>query len=409
MQAGFLKNAIILGLLSAIGPFAIDMYLPALPTIGTDLRASEFAVKMSLFIFFVSMGLGQLIVGPLSDIYGRKKPLYFGLALFAIGSVGSAMAPSIQVLIAFRFLQGLGASAGVIPRAVVRDMHTGVEAAKLMSLLMLVFSVSPILAPLTGSVIIKAAGWRWVFWAVLIASAIGGLLAAFGLRETRSQEEREKSSIASSMRGYRLLLRDRNFLGLVLIGGFGISSFFVYLSNSPFVLMKHYGLSEAMYSVYFSMNALAFFAVSQFTGVLTARFGLHRVVRVAVSGFAAVMATLLVLNLVGMESLALLATLLFVGFGFLGLVIPTTSVLAMEEHGEIAGTASALMGAIHFTVGILAMVFSSLFANGTQIPMVAGIALCAGIAFGISRGVLGRHSERVRLEEGPVAVESIQG
>ncbi|RYG32654.1 Bcr/CflA family efflux MFS transporter [bacterium] len=405
MQAGFLKNAIILGLLSAIGPFAIDMYLPALPTIGADLQASPFAVQMSLFIFFVSMGLGQLVVGPLSDIYGRKNPLYFGLALFAVGSIGSAMAPNIATLIAFRFLQGLGASAGVIPRAVVRDMHTGVEAAKLMSLLMLVFSVSPILAPLTGSVIIKAAGWRWVFWAVLIAAAVGGLLLAFGLRETRTAEERAKSSIASSLRGYRMLFRDRNFLGLVLIGAFGISSFFVYLSNSPFVLMKHYGLSETMYSVYFSLNALAFFAVSQFTGMLTARFGLRNVVRVAVTGYAGVMVTLFLLNILGAGSLALMATLLFIGFGFLGLVIPTTGVLAMEEHGKIAGTASALMGALQFAVGIFAMVVSGLLANGTQIPMLAGIALCASTAFVIGQIVLGRQPHPVRLEEVPVAAE----
>ncbi len=186
MQPGFLRNAVILGLLSAIGPFAIDMYLPALPSIGADLGAEAFPVQMSLLIFFLSMGFGQLAVGPLSDMYGRKAPLYAGLAVFAIGSVGSALAPTIESLIAFRFLQGLGASAGmVVPRAVVRDLHTGTQAARLMSLLMLVFSISPILAPLTGSLIIDAAGWRWVFWAVLIAAAIATVLLAFGLKETR--------------------------------------------------------------------------------------------------------------------------------------------------------------------------------------------------------------------------------
>nr|AIA12936.1 Major Facilitator Superfamily [uncultured bacterium] len=150
MQTRFIRNAVILGLLSAIGPFAIDMYLPALPTIGKSLNADIGAVQLSLMLFFISFGTFQLIFGPISDMYGRKWPLYIGLVLFAIGGIGCAFAPDITTLNIFRFLQGIGACAGmVIPRAVVRDMHTGVEAARLMSLLMLVFSISPILAPLS--------------------------------------------------------------------------------------------------------------------------------------------------------------------------------------------------------------------------------------------------------------------
>lgn len=393
MQTGFLRNAVILGLLSAIGPFAIDMYLPALPSIGADLGSSPFAVQMSLLIFFLSMGFGQLAVGPLSDMYGRKAPLYAGLAVFAIGSVGSALAPTIESLIAFRFLQGLGASAGmVVPRAVVRDLHTGTEAARLMSLLMLVFSISPILAPLTGSFIIAAAGWRWVFWTVLLAAGLAAFLL-MALRETRPPEERAGSSLHSAMRGYAYLLRDWNFVGLTLIGGFGISSFFVYLANSPFVLIGHYGLSPSLYSVFFSINAVAFFAVSQLTGTLTERFGLRRVVRTAVVVFAAAMSILFALTLAGIESLAVMAALLFVGYGALGLVIPTTSVLAMEDHGEIAGTASALMGTLHFATGAVAMIVSGLLATGAPLPMIAGIAVCAVIALALSQLLLGRHTE----------------
>ena len=168
MNTSFLKYALVLGLLSAIGPFAIDMYLPALPSIGQSLDASPHAVQASLMAFFISLGIGQLIYGPLSDMLGRKPALYFGLVFFAVSSVGCALAPNIHVLIILRFLQGLGASAGmVVPRAVVRDLHTGHDAARLMSLLMLVFSVSPILAPLTGSLLIEWAGWHAVFWAVI--------------------------------------------------------------------------------------------------------------------------------------------------------------------------------------------------------------------------------------------------
>ena len=381
MQQKFLRNAVVLGLLSAIGPFAIDMYLPALPSIGADLGANPFAVQMSLLVFFLTMGFGQLIVGPISDMLGRKLPLYGGLALFAAASVGAALAPTIEILIAFRFLQGLGAAPGmVVPRAVVRDLHTGTEAARLMSLLMLVFSVSPILAPLAGSFIIEGLGWRAVFWGVTIAAAIAAVLLATSLAETRPADQRAGSSFGTALSGYAFLLRDWHFLGLASIGGFGIASFFVFLANSPFVLIDHYGLSPSLYSIFFSINAVAFFAVSQLTGLLTTRFGLKPVVRVAVYAYAAVMLLLFVVSAAGFGSLALMTAFLFVGYGCLGLVIPTTSVLAMEEHGAIAGTASALMGTLHFAIGAAAMLVSGFFSNGMPMPMISGIAACAAIA-----------------------------
>jgi DHA1 family bicyclomycin/chloramphenicol resistance-like MFS transporter len=399
MTSKFLRYAVVLGLLSAIGPFAIDMYLPALPSIGADLHASTAAVQMSLLVFFLSMGFGQLLIGPISDMIGRKAPLYGGLVLFAIGSVGSALAPSIEWLIAFRFVQGLGACPGmVVPRAVVRDLHTGTEAARLMSLLMLVFSISPILAPLTGSVIIATVGWRTVFWAVTAAAALGAILLAASLEETRPEKERIGSSFGGALAGYRFLLGDRDFLCLTLIGGFSIASFFVYLASSSFILIDFYGLSPSLYSVFFSINAVAFFAMSQLTGVLTERFGLQRVVRVAIIGYTIVMVALFAIMASGVDSLAVLASLLFVGYGFLGLVIPTVSVLAMEEHGEIAGTASALMGTLHFATGIVAMGVSGLFFDGTPLPMVASITACAVIAFVLAQATLGSRRQAASAE-----------
>lgn len=396
MSPKFLRIAVVLGLLSAIGPFAIDMYLPALPSIGEDLKAGTAAVQMSLLIFFLSMGFGQIVVGPISDMVGRKLPLYVGLALFMVGGVGSAMAPNIEWLIAFRFLQGLGASAGMaVPRAIVRDLHTGNEAAKLMSLLMLVFSVSPILAPLTGSQIIESFGWRAVFWTVTGAAALATILLATSLKETRSAEERANSSFGTALAGYRYLMSDRNFLGLTAIAGFGIASFFVYLSSSSFILIDHYGLSPSVYSVFFSINAVAFIGMSQLTGMLADRFGLKRVVWVAVTGYATVMVALFAIMASGVDRLDVMAALLFVRYGFLGLVIPTTSVLAMEEHGEIAGTASALMGTLHFAIGALAMGVAGLFFDGTPLPMVAGITLCAVISFMLAKLTLGRAREAV--------------
>jgi MFS transporter, DHA1 family, multidrug resistance protein len=394
MKTSLLRTAIILGLVTAIGPFAIDMYLPALPSIGSDLGAGTAAVQMSLLMFFLAMGAGQLIVGPISDMMGRKAPLYVGLGLFALSGIGAALAPSIEWLIAFRFFQGLGASASmVIPRAIVRDLHTGAEAAKLMSLLMLVFSVSPILAPLTGSLVIETLGWRAVFWAVTGASLIAVLLVAKAMQETRPPERRVHSSLAGSLAGYRFLLRDRHFIGLVLIAGFGISSFFIYLSSSSFVLIDHYGLSPTVYSLFFSVNAVAFIGSSQLTGLMTRRFGLKRVVRVAVTGFAATMLLLLAVTASGIDRLDVLASFLFIGYGFLGLVIPTTSVLAMDAHGEIAGTASALMGTLQFATGAVAMVVAGAFFDGTSLPMVAGIAICAVISLVLTQLTLGGSQE----------------
>ena len=200
MTASFYRPAIVLGLLSAIGPFAIDMYLPALPAIGQDLGTDTGVTQLSLLAFFISFALSQLVYGPLSDMWGRKLPLYIGIAIFAAASIGCALATDIESLIAFRFLQGIGGAAGmVIPRAVVRDMHTGVQAARLMSLLMLVFSISPILAPLSGSAVIAFYGWRGVFWAVTIAAFLGLVLLATQLDETRPAERRRESSIRAAL------------------------------------------------------------------------------------------------------------------------------------------------------------------------------------------------------------------
>ncbi|GKS76576.1 multidrug effflux MFS transporter [Acidovorax sp. SUPP950] len=379
----FLRAALVLGLLSAIGPFAIDMYLPALPDIGRSLGAQVGAVQWSLTAFFLALGAGQLFYGPVSDMVGRKPPLYFGLLLFTAASVGCALATEIETLVALRFLQGLGAAAGMaIPRAVVRDLHTGTDAARLMALLMLVFSVSPILAPLAGSGVIALTGWRGVFWVVAVA-AIAGLALVYGaLRETRPAADRVESSLGSALRAYGLLLRDRHYLGLVFIGGCAMSGFFVYLAGSPFVLINHYGLTPTQYSLAFSLNAAAFIGSSQFTGLLGQRFGLVPLVKVAASAAGVVMVLLLAYYLLGGDQLAVLIALYFVSSAFMGLVIPTTSVLALEQHGAIAGTASALLGTLQMLTGAAAMGIVGLFANGQPLPMVIGMA--AGALVGVA-------------------------
>ena len=391
MNTRLFGAALILGLLSAIGPFAIDMYLPALPTIREALRTDVDTAQMSLMAFFAAVGIGQLIYGPVSDMVGRKPPISFGLVLFALGSIGCAMAPDIHTLIAFRFVQGLGACAGmVIPRAIVRDMHTGHDAAQLMSLLMLVFSVSPILAPLTGSLVIRLTSWRGIFWTVAVVAVFGLVLAATALKETRPREARVASNARTALAAYGTLLRDPHYLGLVFICSFVVASFFAYLANSSFVLIDHYGLSPTLYGLAFSVNAVSFIGAAQFTGALGKRYGLPRLVRSAVVGYSLVMVALLLLNLAGIDNLGVMMALLFVGYGFLGLVMPSSAVLALEEHGKIAGTASAFLGTIQFATGACVIGVVGRFLDGTARPMLAGIAACSVIALVLAQRTL-RH------------------
>src|SRR5271156_245079 len=275
MPTTFARNAIVLGLLTAIGPFAIDMYLPALPAISAGLNASTSATQATLMAFFVAFGICQIAYGPVSDMYGRKPPLYAGLCLFVAGSIGCVFCPTIEWLIGFRFIQGVGASAVmVIPRAVIRDLHTGLEATRLMSLVMLVFSVSPILAPLTGSAMIVPFGWRAVFVAITIAAALGLLLVAFVLPETRPFHQRIGSGLRTMLAGYSSLLRDRRFLALTFIGAFGMASFFAFLASSSFIYIDHFGLTPTQYSICFSINAIGFIGASQFAAALGQRFGM---------------------------------------------------------------------------------------------------------------------------------------
>jgi DHA1 family bicyclomycin/chloramphenicol resistance-like MFS transporter len=387
----FARNAIVLGLLSAVGPFAIDMYLPALPTIAANLQASTAATQMTLMAFFATFGICQIVYGPVSDMVGRKPPLYFGLSVFLLGSIGCAFAPDIGWLIAFRALQGIGASAVmVIPRAIIRDLHTGVDATRLMALVMLVFSVSPILAPLVGSGLIVPFGWRAVFVAVTGIAALAVFLVATFLPETRPPEERVSVSIDGVLKSFGQLLRHGRFIGLTLIGGLGMASFFCFLASSSFIYIDHFGLTPTQYSLAFSVNAVGFIGSSQFAAALGARFGMGRVVFGAVSLYALFALILLAVTAAGFDSLSLLMALLFCTFACLGLVIPSTMVLALEEHGPIAGMASALGGAIQMLAGGVVIVIVSFFFDGTARPMVAAITLCAIGALIAALATLGR-------------------
>jgi DHA1 family bicyclomycin/chloramphenicol resistance-like MFS transporter len=383
-STSFARNAIVLGLLSAIGPFAIDMYLPALPSIAGDLGASTAATQWSLTAYFFAFGVCQIGYGPASDMLGRKPPLYFGLALFALGALGCSLAPDIHWLIAARLVQGVGAAAvTVIPRAIVRDLHTGVEATRLMGLMMLVFSVSPIFAPLFGSGLIVPFGWRAAFWAMTAAALLGLVLVATLLPETRPPAQRITGGVRRVAANFAQLLGDRQFVALSLIGGLGMASFFAFLANSSFVYIGHFGLTPTQYSIAFALNAIGFIAGSQFAGPLGARFGIRPTMLAGVSLYALGALALLALTLAGVDSLAVLMALLFVTFGCLGLTLPPIMVMLLADNGPIAGSASSLSGTLQMIVGGLVIALSSRFVDGTALPMVSAIALCAVTAAGV--------------------------
>jgi DHA1 family bicyclomycin/chloramphenicol resistance-like MFS transporter len=389
MNTPFVRNALVLGTLSAVGPFAIDTYLPAFPAIAQDLQSNVQLVQMSLMSFFVAVALCQLVYGPAADRFGRKPPLYFGLTVFVFASIGCSFAGSAEALIAFRFLQGIGACASmVIPRAIIRDLHTGPEAARLMATSMLVFSVSPILAPLAGSFLSEFYGWRVIFWFIAFIAVIGLIIVATLLPETRVPQPDAERGAGHILGVFKSLLKDKHFLGLVFIGGLGQSSFFSYLAGSSVIFIQHYGLTPSNYSLVFASNAIAFIGSAQFNATFMRRFGAEKVVRLAIAIFCALTSLLLVLTLAGIDSPYLLWGLLFVSFGCLGLVIPSTAVLALEKHGPVAGTAAALMGTLQLSTGALMIFLVSTLADGTPLSMVLAIAFCGIVAFTLSRGTL---------------------
>lgn len=391
MAQSVLRSALILGLLSTVGPFSIDMYLPAMPAIGADLHTDVAATQGTLTAFFLAFGLAQLFYGPLADQVGRKPPILMGITIFILGAIGCALAPTIGWLTFFRVVQGLGAAAVmVIPRAIIRDQHTGPAATRMMALIMLVISISPMLAPLAGSGLMMLGSWRLMFWVLCGVGALSLALTIWAQPETLARENRVRVNLKSLLHGAGVLVRDPVFMGLTFVGGFGMASFFVFISTAAFVYTGQFGLTSVQFSLAFAVNAVGFFAASQFAAPLGERFGMVPVMRYAVIGFAICACTLLALCLAGLGSLFVIIGFLFLGNGCLGLIVPTTMVVALDEHGDIAGLASSLGGTLQMVAGGVMISLTGLFFDGTALPMVAAIALCAVVALGLALLVLPR-------------------
>ncbi len=391
MRDPLFRMALLLGMLSAVGPFAIDMYLPALPEVAQDLATTEARAALTLTSYFIAFGIAQRLYGPMADAVGRKIPLVLGVSIFLVATVAASMAPSIQWLIAARAVQGFGAATLMaVPRAVIRDMATGPEAARMMAAIMIVISVSPMLAPLTGSMVMAMGGWREIFAVLAGAGLISLLLIIFVLPETLAREHRQPVRLDAMIRGARRLLTDRRFMGLTMIGGFGMASFFVFLASASFVYTRQYGLGPTGFSLAFAVNALGFFSASQFAGRLTQRFGMERVISLAITGFAGAALMLTGLVWLGFDSLVTIMAGLFLANACLGLVMPTAMVMSLDPHPDIAGLASSLGGTIQMLTGGAMIAATGPFLDNSSATMVPAIALCAVLAWAAAAASLPR-------------------
>ncbi len=397
MRDPLFRMALLLGLLSAVGPFAIDMYLPALPEVASDLGTTEARAALTLTSYFIAFGIAQMVYGPMADAVGRKPPLVIGVAIFLVATVAASRAPSIQWLIAARALQGFGAATLMaVPRAVIRDMASGPAAARMMAAIMIVISVSPMLAPLTGSIVMAWGGWREIFAVLAGASLLSLALIVFVLPETLAPEHRRPVRLQVMAQGVARLLCDRRFMGLTLIGGFGMASFFVFLASASFVYTRQYGMSPTGFSLAFAVNAVGFFSASQLAGRLAERLGMERVIALALTGFAGATLALTALVWLGFDSLPVVVAGLFLGNACLGLVMPTAMVMSLDPHPDIAGLASSLGGTIQMLTGAVMIGLAGLFLDNSAATMVPAIALCAVLAWVMAAASL----PRLRLRRG---------
>jgi MFS transporter, DHA1 family, multidrug resistance protein len=382
----YYRLALILGALTAVGPLAIDMYLPALPTIAREFGTAASVVQSSLAAYFIGIAIGQAFYGPLSDRLGRKPSLYLGLALFMVSSIGCAQAGSVNALIAFRFLQALGGCAPiVVPRAIVRDHFDQAGSVRMLSVLMLVMGLAPILAPLIGGQLLVHFGWRAVFWLLTVYAAVWLTVVALLLPESLPSARRLRQPIKDVLMVYRALARDRRFMGYALSGALIFAGLLAYISGSPYVFIELFDVAPERYGFFFGTNALGIIAASQVNRWLVGRVDTQRILNIVLPVAMTAGLVLVVDASSGLGGFPGILVPLFFYIACHGFVLPNTTALAMAPHGKVAGSASALLGTLQFVLGALAGSLISAFANGTAVPMAAVVAGCGTTAFFANR------------------------
>ena len=388
---------IILGLLQAMAPVSIDLYLPAMPQLEEVFHVSASAVESTMVMYLVGFALGQLLYGPITDRFGRKPPLYFGLGLFTISSAACAFVPSIAWMSTLRLFQAIGACAGsVISRAMVRDIFPASEMRRVFSMLVLVLGVSPILSPMLGSYLLLWFGWTSAFYAQATIGTLCFIGMHFRLRESMSQEARRPLHLSTILSAYGSLFKDRAFMGASYVCGFSSAGAFAYIASASFVFIKKYGIAVEYFGWLFGSVAAGMVIASQINGRMPHSIPLWKVLRVAnlVQLVAAVVLMASVLSGFGGLPLVFLSILVYIaGQGF---VFPNGSTIAMMRHPEIAGTASALLGTNQFLIAAFGTAFLGSLAD-PAVPMAMVILICAAISTALNFLTLGP-----RLDHQPV-------
>ncbi len=365
---------LLLGMLIALAPLSIDMYLPAFSHIGADFSVSISHVELSLTSFFIGLSLGQLFYGPITDRFGRKKPLYFGLSLYALASLGCALATNIETLVVLRFFQALGACAGmVITRASVRDLFNHRDSAKAFSMLMLVMGLAPILAPLLGGQLLQYFHWQSIFWVAVLAALICFVAMMKWLPETRQPNPNVR--LNSTFVTYGQIMRDREFIRNAVSGGLVQAGMFAYITSASYVFINHFGVKTEHFGWFFGMNAAGFIIVAQLNSFLISRFGVERVLASALKGTALCALGLFAASYME-ASLVVIASCLFFYMASLGIVLPNSTASALVNQGQHAGAASALIGTIQFIFATCSSSAISLLHAESLLPMGGIIGLC---------------------------------
>ena len=373
---------VLLAALTALAPLSIDMYLPAFPAIEQGLAAPAGRISLTLAAFFIGMALGQLFYGPLSDRFGRKPPLYAGLLLYVVASLACMLVDNITALIVCRFFQALGGCAGaVIARAIVRDRCSASESARVFSMLMLVMGLAPILAPILGGELLLWASWRWLFLVLALFGVACLVLLHWRLQETHDTRHAEPLALGAVLRAYAKLCGNRAFLGYTLSGGLGMAGMFAYITGSPFIFIELYQLSPQHYSWLFGSNALGLIAASQLNAWLLQRVSFTRLLRFALWVPVLASVALLCLSLTPWITWWLLWAGFFLFLASLGFISPNASAAALATHGQQAGMASALMGALQFGLATLSGSLVGVWHDGSCVPLATIMAVCGAGAW----------------------------
>lgn len=398
--------AVVLGALIAVGPMTVDLYLPALPSIQAELATTATGIQLTLTGTMLGMAVGNLLVGPLSDMLGRRRPLLAGLALHVAASVLCAVAPSITVLAALRVLQGVGvAAAGVIATAVLRDLFSGTAFARLMSRLLVIPTAAPIVAPSLGGALLRWTQWQGVFVALAVFAALLIAVVAVWLPETLAPHRRRPVRLRTTAQVYRTLGRDLTFVGMVLVAGLAMAALLAYVAGSSFVFQEEYGLNAQEFGLLFGAGAVGLVAATQLNVWLLRRYTPQRILTAAMVVGAAAGLALVCFTATGLGGLPGILVPLWLMIATVGLAFPNAPALAMSRHGEIAGTAAALLGAVQFGLaGSAALVVGLLGADGLAMAVVVAGAMLGSAAIMIAVSRTGR---RVRVGRPRAAVLAV--